>query len=1124
LTSRAIRTAAEGYPYHDRLNVLLTREAVRRPLRHARIRGDEMSFRVTYNGNGSTGGAPPVDSTNYASGATVTVQANTLTKSGASFGYWNTSADGTGTDFDAGNTFTITSDTTLYAQWYVTDGLTNGGATAHYTFSYHERLKNTASNPSGPEPARTNAVIAACESDWNLMSGWFNSTAVTGMTVMVTPRSNGAYWFGGSTSSTVRLKPGQTGYGTDPVYLRYLIVSEVTEIFMLNQNAGWFQGGNEGSKGEGLSRFLGARFLDVNGFAQLQLRTDYGTARLWLNSTRADYVNNAPDDNGYDAVNGCTALFIWYLFSQLGFTERQIVAAAGATLADVYRNLTGDVADPFPFFKSLLDAYYPSTTSSAIAGANPDNPWPLTFLSFWVDKSTFGRDEVHDVTTPPQDGSFTNAFWLVVEGLNRQVLASAIPTLSGAATTVAGMTLAPNAAGAQYEFPGDARIPQRVRFPYDARFTSSALGAFPQPGGTPTTLELDGSFTAGGHTATAATILELVAGADPYFTNVNPALGNVSWLSQDLRVFTATPANNNHPVPGGPQFASDSVAGGYAYVQALLAYLNANYGDPSGVDPFDAASNVIPGQAGALTGDSSVTPTTSGHANYNFAVARVRLRGSQGSAGAAQNVKVFFRMWGTQTADTDYQPASTYLSHLDARNLPDWPLAPSDSHTLPMFATSAAPNLADPNNPEYGAAGVNNRTITVASGDVQWAYFGCFLNVYDPANVVNGSPIQALLPGTHHCLVAQIAYDDAPIVNANGVTMSPGTSDKLAQRNLQITHSDNPGGPATHMIPQTFDLRASAGVPETADVVSGYPDELMIDWGNTPVGSTASIYWPQVAATDVLATASAIYSSHRLSASDAHTIQCPVTAGVTYLPIPAGTGQRLAGLLTIDLPSNVVKGQEFDVVLRRVRTRSARFERPVARPAVEPGREPDEGPTYGIEGQPDTPIAKERRPYREQNWRYVTGTFQVKIPVSTATHILPAERDTLAIFKWRLQQMSPTNRWYPVLERYVALLAARVDGLGGDAGAIPPSPQGAPQEVRGHEHEVVAGVVREVLYDCTGRVERFVLGTCCTQRAFRIDEPRLARLLVDAMRHRLRVVVTPCTDEPERVRHISLQP
>jgi hypothetical protein len=49
----------------------------------------------------------------------------------------------------------------------------------------------------------------------------------------------------------------------------------------------------------------------------------------------------------------------------------------------------------------------------------------------------------------------------------------------------------------------------------------------------------------------------------------------------------------------------------------------------------------------------------------NFAIARVRLRGTAGPTGEAQNTKVFFRIWSTQTADTGFDPISTYLSHED---------------------------------------------------------------------------------------------------------------------------------------------------------------------------------------------------------------------------------------------------------------------------------------------------------------------------------------------------------------------------------------------------------------------------------------------------------------------------
>ena len=78
------------------------------------------TYTVTYNGNGNTGGAAPTDPNSpYASGATVTVLGNTgsLTDTGYSFAGWNTAANGSGTSYSQGNTFTTSQNTTLYAQW-----------------------------------------------------------------------------------------------------------------------------------------------------------------------------------------------------------------------------------------------------------------------------------------------------------------------------------------------------------------------------------------------------------------------------------------------------------------------------------------------------------------------------------------------------------------------------------------------------------------------------------------------------------------------------------------------------------------------------------------------------------------------------------------------------------------------------------------------------------------------------------------------------------------------------------------------------------------------------------------------------------------------------------------------
>jgi len=1025
-----------------------------------------------------------------------------------------------------------------------TTGLTNGGVTAHYRFQYDDSL-SAPINPGGPEPARTNAVIAACEADFNQMSGWFGGIALDvnfTIPVNVTQNGGGASWSLSGGNLTVTINPASG----NAAFVRYLLVAEMVEQYMRAQGLGWYGSNTEGSEGEGLSRFLSAQFFILGGFGNPP--AGFANSNSWLNSPRADFVNNINlTDDGPDAVTGCSTLFIWYLFAQLGFSINQIVAAGASTLGGVYRNLTGDTADPFPFFKRLMDVTFPGTAT--ITSGNLDNPYPLGMLSFWVDKSTFGRDEVTDTISSSSNGTFANAFWLVLEGFNINMFNSlgiGTPTLAGPFHGLPGITQNQNSAGPQFETLTNTRIPQRIRFPFDIRFTNATLASFPGVGAGPIQEVLNALVNVGGNPlpgAAAATEFELIAGADPYFTDIDPAQNNEFWLSRDLRVFTATPGVNNVPVAGGPVFSSDSVGGAYSYIQSLLGFLNnpANHFTDGTNDPF--VSN-IPNQSGALTTDSSVSRFTIASFfplqlfnNYNFAIARVRLRGTAGPAGQAQGVKVFFRLWSTQTADTGFDPASTYRSHTDAGS-PHWPLPATDSHTIPFFATGNSPNLSDPSNPEYGSAGINNQTITIASGHQAFAYFGCFLNVYDAGNVVNGSQVQALLVGTHHCLVSQIAYDDAPIVNANGLVASPESSDKLAQRNLQLTFSDNPGPADTHRIPQTFDLKPGRGTLAAPGTLLDYPDELMIDWGQTPVGSVAHIYWPQVHVSNVLAMADAIYATHLLSASDGNTIDCKVDRGVSYIPIPPGTTENIAGLLTVDLPTTVTVGQQFKILVRRVSTRRLKEEPPpieiaIAGPAlrassarlaggVGAGVAPaindtahgggtfELAATEAVHAVTAAAAGRGKHPTKivTKNWRYVVGTFQVTIPVTTGEVMLRPDEDTLAIMKWRLQQMPLTNRWHPVLVRYISYLSARVKGLGGDPDAIPPSVEGAPFDQGGVRGLLaITGSVVEVIYDCAGQFEGFVLSECCKTHTFHCREREIAEVVLRAGRDRLRLTV-----------------
>ena len=114
------------------------------------------AYTVTYSGNGNTGGTAPVDSSGYTPGATVTVLGNTgsLARTGYTFSGWNTAAGGGGTNYAAGATFTISADTTLYAQWTATPTPTsaNGGGRSAGTFYWAYTGNTEEYGYTGPAP------------------------------------------------------------------------------------------------------------------------------------------------------------------------------------------------------------------------------------------------------------------------------------------------------------------------------------------------------------------------------------------------------------------------------------------------------------------------------------------------------------------------------------------------------------------------------------------------------------------------------------------------------------------------------------------------------------------------------------------------------------------------------------------------------------------------------------------------------------------------------------------------------------------------------------------------------------------------------------------------------------
>ncbi len=134
---------------------------------------------ITYNGNSSTSGTVP-ETGMYGSGKQVTLPDNTgkLKKPGYKFLGWCESQDGSGTNYAAGSTYTITKNTTLYAVW---------GRNIMVNFDGNNYPD--PSNPPAPIITGDNMVILP-RNDTNLnrdgydFSGWNTRANGTGDTYM----------------------------------------------------------------------------------------------------------------------------------------------------------------------------------------------------------------------------------------------------------------------------------------------------------------------------------------------------------------------------------------------------------------------------------------------------------------------------------------------------------------------------------------------------------------------------------------------------------------------------------------------------------------------------------------------------------------------------------------------------------------------------------------------------------------------------------------------------------------------------------------------------------------------------------------------------------------------------
>jgi hypothetical protein len=638
---------------------------------------------------------------------------------------------------------------------------------------------------------------------------------------------------------------------------------------------------------------------------------------------------------------------------------------------------------------------------------------PTKRCAFIIERSTFGQDEIDARRGQPGGPVVPDAFRVVVDGFTAAQLGIGGPSQTlTVPSPIGGMTII--CTGNTSTTGGYGPEIQRLTFHYNIDFGPTDT-AFTFPGATEF-LTLNVSVGC----LSASAQIELIKQPNPFILHGDPG-----WLSIDLRVFSVRAGQTKFGVTMG----SDASAAP-SFIQQVMTALTAGQGTAGG----QTFENDLPvEEARNLFVFPRLGPFGLGPRVFNFALAKVHYIGLIG----ATNVRVFFRLFQAQSTDTTFDPSTSYrraLSNPSGHPVPLAGIRSNEYVTIPFFATPRINSTMVGMDQQSDAPNVQSITAIAGGAEVD-TFFGCWLDINqpftvsgDPNNIlpvqvplsnVDGpftDPLnppltiqQAILRNPHQCFVAEIAFDPVPIP----IGKTPYDWDKLAQRNLAWADIPNPGVDGSRIALDTFDIRPTPiGLPP-----SQTPDELMIDWGNIPSGTVATIYLPAASVAEVLAMADSLYTTHRLTRVDDHTLRCP-TGGITYIPIPPGADVNYAGLLSVDLPATVLRGQLFSLVVRQLTNAFGS-----APPVIELAVAGTTGPS-------------------KLEWRTVLGAFQLNIPVSTKTILLEPEERLLSVLRWIAEAIPPDNRWYPVFRRYLDHLGDRVSGFGGDPDQIVASPDG----------------------------------------------------------------------------------
>jgi len=276
--------------------------------------------------------------------------------------------------------------------------------------------------------------------------------------------------------------------------------------------------------------------------------------------------------------------------------------------------------------------------------------------------------------------------------------------------------------------------------------------------------------------------------------NPNPFMldGPTHWLSLDTRVFQIE--------EGVARFG---VAAGWTNPHTFIQQVIANFrsgGGVAGSESFDS----LPTDQGAAVLEYSTS--LGGNDIHNFSLAQVRLQ----SAAGLTDLRVTFRFLRWGVASVEFNDTLTYRSAASGIGL----LGRTTSNELasiPFFSETRVPTTDDM---ATQTDALNLFSFGPTGGAEALSYFGAYLDINQttlrfPQTYTGDGPfggalysIRDLLEDHHQCMVVELVHAGDPTVP--GAT--PGTSDNLAQRNLLIVQTANPGSEVTRTVQHAFNI------------------------------------------------------------------------------------------------------------------------------------------------------------------------------------------------------------------------------------------------------------------------------------------------------------------------------